>query len=374
MFPRFARGPVGPVRDRRRVVGRRAVGRLTELSVLAALVALLASCSSSEGLPVTTSTVTTSTVTTTTTTVPATVNTTTTTTLPVPVAGTTIFRARVAALPPGDVALPVVPEGSAAWSEMVPIAYQSFGSGPDLLLIAGQDGTLSWWDPALLTDLSSHYSVTVFDLPGAGYSGAATRPLSLPWLADMTAGLVLTLGLSDPTVLGWGLGGQIALSLAKRHPGIVSSLVLVDTSVGGAGTSGPASQVVRLLATPGATPLALSGLLFPPTTAGLQERVLWQNDLFAGTTDWLTAATTRAQAALQAAIWRRSTLGQGLSQVTIPVLVVSGADDVVFPPTNANLLAVELPHATSVTFAGAGYGAIMQDEPAFVAAVEKLTR
>ena len=51
----------------------------------------------------------------------------------------------------------------------------------------------------------------------------------------MTAGLVLTLGLSDPTVLGWGLGGEIALSLAKRHPGIVSSLVLVDTSVGGAG-------------------------------------------------------------------------------------------------------------------------------------------
>ena len=59
---------------------------------------------------------------------------------------------------------------------MVPIAYQSFGSGPDLLLIVGQDGTLSWWDPALLKDLSSHYSVTVFDLPAAGYSGAATRP------------------------------------------------------------------------------------------------------------------------------------------------------------------------------------------------------
>jgi pimeloyl-ACP methyl ester carboxylesterase len=190
----------------------------------------------------------------------------------------------------------------------------------------------------------------------------------------MTAGLVLTLGLHDPTVLGWGLGGEVALSLAQRHPGIVSSLVLVDTSVGGAGAPGPAPQVVRLLAMPGATPLALSGLLFPPTTAGLQERVLWQNDLFAGTTDWLTATTVRAQAALQAAIWKRSTLAQGLSRVTIPALVVSGADDVVFPPVSSNLLAVELPHATSVTFAGAGYGAIMQDGPAFVAAVEKFTK
>jgi pimeloyl-ACP methyl ester carboxylesterase len=59
--------------------------------------------------------------------------------------------------------------------------------------------------------------------------------------------------------------------------------------------------------------------------------------------------------------------------VTIPVLVVSGADDVVFPRANANLLAVELLHATFVVFASSGYGAITQDEPAFVVAVEKFT-
>jgi pimeloyl-ACP methyl ester carboxylesterase len=163
------------------------------------------------------------------------------------------------------------------------------------------------------------------------------------------------------------------MSLAERHPGIASSLVLVDTSVGGAGTPQPAPEVVRLLAMPGSTPLALSELLFPPTTAGLQERVLWQNSLFVGTTDWLTATTIKAEAALQAAIWKRSNLAAALSQVTIPVLVVSGADDVVFPRANANLLAVELLHATLVVFARSGYGAITQDEPAFVVAVEKFT-
>jgi pimeloyl-ACP methyl ester carboxylesterase len=369
MFPKFARRPTGSARDR-----RHDAERLAALTVSAALVVLLAACSSNEGGHATTSTVaTTTTTSTTTTTTTATTTTTTTTTLPVPVAGTSILRARVAALPPGDLVLPALSEGSAAWSKMVPIAYQSFGSGPDLLLIAGQDGTLSWWDPALLLDLSGHYSVTVFDLPGAGYSGASTAPLSLAWLADMTAGLALTIGLSDPIVLGWGLGGEVAMSLAERHPGIASSLVLVDTSVGGAGTPQPAPEVVRLLAMPGSTPLALSGLLFPPTTAGLQERVLWQNSLFVGTTDWLTATTIKAEAALQAAIWKRSNLAAGLSQVTIPVLVVSGADDVVFPRANANLLAVELLHATLVVFASSGYGAITQDEPAFVVAVEKFT-
>ena len=233
---------------------------------------------------------------------------------------------------------------------------------------------MSWWDPSLLADLSGHYHVTVFDLPGVGYSGPSTASFSLTWLADMTAGLALTIGLSDPIVLGWGLGGDVALSLAERHPQLVASLVLVDTALGGARATQPAPEVVRLLALPGATPVALSRLLFPPTTAGLHERMLWQKSLFVGTTDWLTAQSVKAEAALQATIWRRSTVAVGLSQVTIPALVVSGADDVVFPPENAVLLASELTHASLVSFPGSGYGAITQDTPAFVAAVEKFTR
>jgi pimeloyl-ACP methyl ester carboxylesterase len=296
---------------------------------------------------------------------------TTTTTSPVPVAGTSLFRARVAPLPPGALALPAIADGSAAWQKMVPVAYRSFGSGPDLLLIAGQDGTLSWWSQTLLSDLSGHYRVTVFDLPGAGYSGSVSGRLSLSWLADMTAGLSLTVGLSDPIVLGWGMGGQIALSLAERHPGLVASLILVDTSAGGTGSVPPATEVVRLLARPGATPVALSTLLFPPTPVGLQNRLRWQSSLFVGTTDWLTAHAVEQEAALQAGLWARSPLVAGLGRVTIPALVVSGAYDVVFPSPNSALLARKLEHATEVNFSRAGYGAIVQDEPSFVAAVDK---
>jgi pimeloyl-ACP methyl ester carboxylesterase len=256
---------------------------------------------------------------------------------------------------------------------MVPVAYQTFGSGPDLLLISGQDGTMSWWDPALLSDLSSHYTVTVFDLPGAGYSGPVTSPLSLPWLADMTAGFALTIGLSDPIVLGWGLGGEIALSLAERHPEIASLLVLVDTSAGGTGAWPPTPQVVRLLATPGATPSELSRLLFPATAAGLRERAQWRSNLFSGTPDWLTAPTVKAEAALQATVWKSTMLLDYLSRVKIPVFVVSGVDDVVFSSGNASELADELRHTSLVIVPDAGYGAMTQDEPAFVAAVEKFT-
>ena len=124
---------------------------------------------------------------------------------------------------------------------------------------------------------------------------------------------------------------------------------------------------------PGATPLDLSALLFPPTAAGLKERILWQASVFAGTTDWLTLAAVKAEAALQAVVWQKSDLAAGLSKVTIPALVISGADDVVFPRANANLLAVQLLHSTLLVLAGAGYGAITQDEPAVVAEIKNFT-
>ncbi|MGD0943832.1 MAG: alpha/beta hydrolase [Acidimicrobiales bacterium] len=354
----------GREHDRRHEKGRLAP-LVIPAALGAALVMVLAACSSQIVGPTTTTTSTATTSTSSTTT--------TTTTTPVAVAGTSILRARVARLQRGALVLPVVSEGSAAWLRMVPIAYRSFGTGPDLLLISGQDGTLSWWGQSLLSDLSSHYHVTLFDLPDVGYSGMATARLSLSWLADMTAGLVLTIGLSDPIVLGWGLGGQIALSLVERHPGFASLLILVDTSAGGAGTVGPSTGVVHLLAQRGATPVALSTLLFPATAVGLQDRLVWQSSVFAGTTDWMTTQAVEAEAMLQAAIWKSSSLAARLPLVTIPALVVSGADDVVFPAEDASRLAGELPHATEVSFPGAGYGAIFQDAPAFLAAVEKFT-
>jgi len=283
------------------------------------------------------------------------------------------MRVRVAALPPGTLALPTISEGSAAWLRMVPIAYRSFGTGPDLLMIEGQDGTLSWWGSTLLAELAAHYHVTVFDLPGAGYSGPPTGPFSLAWLADTCAGFSLTIGLTDPIVLGWGLGGQVALSLVERHPGFASSLILVDSSAGGPGAVAPSAAVARLLGQPGTTPIALSRVMFPATLSGLQEAVAWEHGLFTGSSDWMTAQAVEAEAALEAAVWKKSSVASHLSQVGIPALVVSGSGDLVFPPANASLLARELLHVTEVSLPGAGYGAIIQDRPAFVAAVERFT-
>lgn len=346
---------------------QRSASRAAAVAALVSLALLAASCSS-QVAPSTTTTTTTGAPSSSTTS-----STSTTTTFPSVVAGTLILRARVAPLAPGTLVLPEVTEGSAAWLRMIPIAYRSFGTGPDLLMIPGQDGTMSWWGQRLLGALSAHYRVTIFDLPGVGYSGAPTARLSLAWLSDVVAGLSLTVGLSDPIVLGWGLGGQIALALVERHPGLASSLVLADTSAGGLGAAPPGSDVVRLLGHPGATPTALSKVMFPDTTAGQAAAQAWSRALFTGSTDWMTSHAVLSEAALQAGVWRHSAVVGRLSQVGIPVLVAAGSDDVVFPAPDATLLDEELLHVTELTLPGAGYAAIVQDEPAFVAGLERFT-
>ena len=174
--------------------------------------------------------------------------TTTTTTLPnsVGVGGTTPSGAmsflgqikRVPVVEPilGSALLPPAPTTPGTVLPSIQIAYRQFGSGSNLLLVMGQRGTMTWWDPQFLAALSSKYSVTIFDLPGVGYSQPAPTPPTLSTYADETAGLIVALGLAKTSlrVLGWGLGGDVALEADIRHPGLMTALSLVDAPALGA--------------------------------------------------------------------------------------------------------------------------------------------
>lgn len=102
------------------------------------------------------------------------------------------------------------------------------GQGPDLVLLHGWGLNLRVWD-GLASVLEKSFRLICVDLPGHGRSAwnpKARTPAEQAWQIHAT----LT-SLSDRySLLGWSLGGQIALDLAAAMPGSVDRLVLVATT------------------------------------------------------------------------------------------------------------------------------------------------
>ncbi|MGO9560032.1 MAG: alpha/beta fold hydrolase [Acidimicrobiales bacterium] len=305
----------------------------------------------------------------------------TTTIVPSVVAGTTergalsylgaVDRMPVVAVPDGLASTKVPTPGTSSYREVVPVAYRQSGSGTSLVLIEGEDASMTWWSPPLIQALDQHYRVTIFDLPGVGYSGPPNAPLSIDWLADMTAGLLGELGLSQSVVLGWGMGGQVAVALTMRHPMLVGDLVVADTGMPTAGSQAMTSSAARLLGTSTATPTAISRLMFP--LAEVAARHEWLHDLQEQIPDDVTSATISMQAHLESAFWTSTASVTGLRAMHHPVLVIAGDDDEVFPSADATSLAGAIGGAQHYLWNGAGYGALLQDPPQFVSVLQDFT-
>ena len=263
------------------------------------------------------------------------------------------------------------PAPAAGGGAPVEIGYREFGAGPPLLLVEGEDASMTWWSPSLLQALSQHFRVTIFDLPGVGYSGGPPSALSVSWLADVTAGLSVALGLDQPVVLGWGLGGQVALSLAERHPALAKSVVVAGSGLAVPGSSTMDPGAATLFSSPTATPAAISRLLF--TTDAQGARHSWMRALEAQIPDEVTTPAVEAEAALERQIWQEGAVVGSLSSITVPVLVLDGSEDAVFPPSDTTALAAAIPGAQHYLWNGVGYGGMVQDPSGFVQILAQFT-
>jgi pimeloyl-ACP methyl ester carboxylesterase len=103
------------------------------------------------------------------------------------------------------------------------------GQGRPLILLHGGLGAGSMFGPNLLPALAKGRQVIAVDLQGHGRTADIDRPLSPELMADDIAALVRHLGLGRADVMGYSLGGVVALQTAIRHPDVVNKLVLVST-------------------------------------------------------------------------------------------------------------------------------------------------
>ena len=107
--------------------------------------------------------------------------------------------------------------------------YEIHGTGKPLILLHGGLGATEMFDE-VMPALSKDRQVIAVDLQAHGRTGDIDRPLSYDAMADDIAALIKNLGIEKADVMGYSVGGGVALRTAVRHPEVVRKLVLVSTA------------------------------------------------------------------------------------------------------------------------------------------------
>jgi pimeloyl-ACP methyl ester carboxylesterase len=116
--------------------------------------------------------------------------------------------------------------GSYAKVNGLDLYHEVHGSGRPLVLLHGGLQTIDLSFGSLIPTLEQRHQVIAVELQGHGHTADIDRDFSLDALADDIAGLLDHLAIQKVDILGFSLGGMVALQFALRHPTRLDRLVL----------------------------------------------------------------------------------------------------------------------------------------------------
>ncbi|HEY1534066.1 MAG TPA: alpha/beta fold hydrolase, partial [Polyangiaceae bacterium] len=206
------------------------------------------------------------------------------------------------------------------------------GSGPPVILIHGLFVDHTSWD-LVMPELAESFRVIAPDLPGFGASEKpppSRFPYGIDAFAEAIADLYAGLELGPAAVVGHALGGAVALTLAARHPELVSRLVLIDALCyeSSAGRYGELALlpfvgglVLKQLWGRGLFRRHFQETVFGPTSSIAAPRIDRYYDAFNS-----PAARSSALATLRATVDTRGVVAQ-TTRIQAPTLVIWGRHD-----------------------------------------------
>lgn len=245
---------------------------------------------------------------------------------------------------------------------------------PAILLLHGSNASLQTFEP-LVRNLGDRFRLISYDQPGHGLTGPHPRDdYSAQGMFEAIAAVVEATGLEKFAIAGNSMGGWVAWRYALAKPQSISALVLIDSS--GAPPS-PNAEKPRLYL--GARIMRSSAgrflaQFFTPRSVirrSLLDSVAKDARVTEEMVDryWelLRYPGNRRAAGLLAAADREPGYGQRLSEITVPTLILWGAEDRVIPPDNAKTFHEMIPNSDLQVFDGVGHLA-MEEAPGRTAA------
>lgn len=225
-------------------------------------------------------------------------------------------------------------------------------SRPVLALLHGWGMNARVFD-ALADHLADDFELRALHLPGHGGRAALPRNTLQSWADDLAQQLP-----EHSTLLGWSLGGQVAMRAALDHPHTISRLILLASTPAFVATAdweaGMAPDDLEAFGTALISDQTATLLRF----LSLQTRGMPEQKTVLQTLRQAFLSVPPANAGALAGglnMLRHTDLRAALSQLAQPTLVVHGALDTLTPPAAGAWLAATLPNARHTVLSRAAH-------------------
>jgi pimeloyl-ACP methyl ester carboxylesterase len=242
------------------------------------------------------------------------------------------------------------------------LAFRDEGRGPAVLLIHGFP-LGGWMWEAEVRALVPRYRTIVPDLPGFGASPPEVRTPSIDRWADDLAALLAARGVERTAIVGFSMGGYVALSIAARYPRLVAALVLADTRAAADSEEAKRARddMADLARREGAGAVAdrMVERLFAKRTRELRP------GLVAAARARMSAVSPDAIVAALLAMRDRPDRTAALAAIRAPALVIVGAEDAITPVAEAEKIKGLLPDARLAVIPGAGHASNLEEPAVF---------
>ncbi len=236
--------------------------------------------------------------------------------------------------------------------------YEVTGHGPPIVFAHGLGGNhLSWWQQ--VPHFRDRYTCVTFAHRGFAPSTEASDGPGPAAFVDDLAALIAHLDLADVRLVAQSMGGWTCLDYALRHPERVRALVMAAT-VG----SVAHQEIDHLLTAAGATQAALFARGIHPAAG---ERMARERPalhyLYTEISDLsIGLDKERLRRDLYAL---RTTPAHAVAALRMPVLCISGEEDVVIPTGAVALLAEIIPGAMMVRVPESGHSVYFERPDVF---------
>jgi pimeloyl-ACP methyl ester carboxylesterase len=252
-------------------------------------------------------------------------------------------------------------------NKLLNIAESGVEAGEPIIYVHGLGGTSEYWQPLISTlHLDSTYKNVLFDLEGHGLSPTAAT--SIVTISSYAADLerILT---KPSIVIAHSMGCLVAIAFASSHPELVKKLILLGPPPNPLPQAGSENSIKR--------------------AAAVREKGMLHSGVAAAVANDGTSKKTKENTPLALSAVRQFLLSQDpegyakgctalagatetldVSKLQMPVLIVTGDEDGVCKPKNAEIYKTKLKDCKVVVLEGVGHWHVTEDVKGVSAAVK----